>query len=53
MRLIWVFGQTEYFSQQDWTDRFHLEWLAKFDFWRSGIFAFERDLSRRQPIHST
>ena len=43
MRLIWVFGQTEYFSQQDWTGQFHLKRLAKFDFRRSGIFAFERD----------
>ena len=53
MRLIWVFGQTEYFSQQDWTDRFHLKSLAKFDFRRSGIFARERAERGRQPIHST
>ena len=41
MRLIWVFYKAEYFSQQDWTGRFHLKLLAKFDFRRSVIFARE------------
>jgi hypothetical protein len=53
MRLIWAFDKAEYFSPQDWTGRFHLKLLAKFDFWRSGIFARERAARGRQPIRST
>jgi hypothetical protein len=53
MRLIWAFDQTEYFSQQDWTDRFHLKRLAKFDFRRSGIFARENAGKALRSFHST